>query len=197
MISSINRIKDCIPYGDARKNNGVSPFDVLGLRLLQRGGAPPSFSFFSLANASSIPCDQLANSCSFTPLSRNSKRSSEIVTLSDFLLRFVTTIQNQDLHDVLNIAKFNLCTAKKKFAGALKNVKSSSISASSADPGYHRVHPHGMSLERLGSGPRGGVGFSPSVPLPGTAPEDAGGDGYLRPQTLAGTGGHSLREVTA
>ena len=90
-----------------------------------------SFSFLNLANASSTPCDQLANSCSFTPSSRNSNRSCEIVMFNDFLLRFVTTIHYKELHKFLNKTQHNLCSAKKIFAGVLQNGKTQTISASS------------------------------------------------------------------
>lgn len=109
MISGATIISN-IPLGDVEKNNEAS-----GVQLL-RSGVPKiphclSFSFFNLANASSTPCDQLANSCSWTPLSRNSKRSCEIVMFRDFLLRFVTTMQNKILHELLNNTQINLCTA--------------------------------------------------------------------------------------
>ena len=83
------------------------------------GGSPPisrSFSFFRRARASSTPWDQLANSCSWTMWSRNSNRSSEIVTFRDFLLRFVTTIYNTVTHTSLNINTILLCSAKINFA---------------------------------------------------------------------------------
>lgn len=115
------------------KKNELPPFNVFGLQVLQRGGNSPnslSLSFLSLDNASSTPCDQLANSCSLTISSRNSKRSYEIVTLRDFLLRFISPIQNQTLHKFLNICQVLLCSTKQCFVGLAKYETNQPISAS-------------------------------------------------------------------
>lgn len=192
IFSSINRIKDCIPYGDAENKNEAGEVQLFRIGVPKNPRCLSSLSFFNLANASSMPCDQLANSCSFTPLSKNSKRSSEIVMLRDFLLRFVTTIHCKEIHKFLNNAQTNLCSAKNIFAGT-PNDKINSLSASSADPGRHRFHPHGMSDELLGPRPRGGVGLSPALPHAGTDEHPAGGDGLLPPPALDGPLGSGLR----
>ena len=105
------------------RTHGQSPFNF-GLVLLNQGDCPPisrSLSFFNLANASSTPCDQLANSCSFTISSKKSNNSIEIVTFNDFLLRFISPMYNTTLHKILNIVQVVLCTARHCFAGVPRN----------------------------------------------------------------------------
>lgn len=182
-----------IPCGNVKKNNGASEVQILriGLPKIPHGLSSFSISFLSLAKASSIPCDQLANSCSCTPLSRNSKRSCEIVMFRDFLLRFVTTIRNKILHKQLNKTQINLCTAKITFAGRPKHDKNNSYSDSYAKPGDHgQGHHHGMSGEQRGTRPRLRLG-PPSV-----HGEEGGAGGHaggLRPPALAGPLGSGLR----
>ena len=141
-----------IPCGNVKKNNGASEVQILriGLPKIPHGLSSFSISFLSLAKASSIPCDQLANSCSCTPLSRNSKRSCEIVMFRDFLLRFVTTIRNKILHKQLNKTQINLCTAKITFAGRPKhdkhNTNSASYGRSDEDVLCHRTGRDGRNI---------------------------------------------------
>ena len=197
MISSINMIKDCIPYGDARKNNEA--LEVQFLRSSSPKNPQGLSPFFSasmyLKTQSSTPCAIDANSLDFTFFSRYSMISGDKVTVNDFFLTL--SIQESFLRNIIYTPANHSCLTRNIRVGELQYDKSNSLSASSADPGRHRFHPHGMSDELLGPRPRGSVGFSPALPHAGTEEEDAGGDGHLRPPALDGPLGDPREEVTA
>lgn len=191
MTAGVSRIIGRIPIGDAKNTyeaREVQIFQVSPSKIPR--GLSPFISFLSLANASSMPCDQLANSCSWTPFSKNSKRSCEIVTFRDFLLRFVTTIQNQTLHKFLNNTQINIGTAKEYFAEGLANDKNNSISESSERPGHYQGGGQGMPREQRGHRPRVCLG---PLPPPGRPQGDRTGGGGLHPPRLAAPLGRAVR----
>ena len=204
MISSINMIKDCIPLRDAGKNNGVVGLQILRsnapkIRLtlppLHLGGNSP-VSLYSLYHAThaSTACERFANVCFEICPSIQSIRDCSTVTF----MRGLFSIESHSiLSHVLNTFEMDVFSISHNEIGALQNDKSNSLSASSADPGRHRFHPHGMPHERLGPGPRGSMGLSPALPHTRTDPEAAGRDGRLRPPALDGPRRGPLEEVTA
>ena len=192
MISSINRIKDCIPYGDAREKNGQSSF-IFRMSHLNHGDCPPLF-LYQYRHASTA-CERFAKCFSLICSSIQSISSWSTVTLRRGLFSAI----KYDLvpSKIINIVVIDTYSIGLNLIGVTTNDKSNSLSASSADPGRHRFHPHGMSDELLGPRPRGSVGFSPALPHAGTEEEDAGGDGHLRPPALEGPRGGPLEGVTA
>ena len=203
MISSINRIKDCIPIRDVRKNNGVvglqflrsnAPKMRLTLPPLHLGGNSP-VSLYSLYHAThaSTACERFAKMCFEICSSIQSIRDCSTVTF----MRGLFSIESHSiLSHVLNTFEIDVFSISQNEIGALQNDKINSLSASSADPGRRRFHPHGMSDELLGPRPRGSMGFSPALPHTGPDPEAAGGDGHLRPPALDGPRRSPHEEVT-
>ena len=91
-----------IPCGNVKKNNGASEVQILriGLPKIPHGLSSFSISFLSLAKASSIPCDQLANSCVrvsvWAPhLSMEKKEELEDM-LEDFVRRLWMDLSDSD-----------------------------------------------------------------------------------------------------
>lgn len=197
MISSINRIKDCILIGDARNNEALEvQFLWIGFPKIPHGLSPLSSASLYLKTHTSIPCAKLANSLDSTFFSRYSRRSGGIVTVMYGLRRpSVLAIICNNLCKRLYATKFVQISASLRLVGK-PNDKINSLSASSADPGRRRRHPHGMSDELLGPRPRGSMGFSPALPHTGPDPEAAGGDGHLRPPALDGPRRSPHEEVT-
>lgn len=197
IFSSINRIKDCIPHGDAENKNEAR--EVQFLRSSSPKNPQGLSPFFSasmyLKTQSSTPCAIDANSLAFTFFSRYSMISGDKVTVNDFFLTL--SMQESFLRKIIYTSANHSCLTRNICVGELQYDKSNSLSASSADPGRHRFHPHGMPHERLGPGPRGSMGLSPALPHTRTDPEAAGRDGRLRPPALDGPRRGPLEEVTA
>ena len=195
MISSINRIKDCILIGDARNNEALEVQFLRSSSPKNPQGLSPFFSdSMYLKTQSSTPCAIDANSLDFTFFSRYSMISGDKVTVSDFFLTL--SMQESFLRNLIYTSTNHSCLTRNIRVGELQYDKINSLSASSADPGRRRFHPHGMSDELPGPRPRGSMGFSPALPHTGPDPEAAGGDGHLRPPALDGPRRGPHEEVT-
>ena len=194
IFSSINRIKDCIPYGDARKNDEAAGVQFFGNATpkIPQGLSPFSSACLYLSTHSSTPCAILANSLDSTFSCRYEIMSGGRETVNEIFLS-VLDMKVRFLQSILNNFKDVALTSSNLLVGVASNDKNNRFSASSEDPGHHRGPDHELPRERLGPRPRGSVGFSPALPHAGTASESAGGDGHLRPQALAGPLGSGLR----
>ena len=193
IFSSINRIKDCIPHGDAENTYEASGVQFLriGFPKIPHGLSPLSSASLYLKTHTSIPCARLANSLDSTFFSRYSRSSGGIVTVMyGFLRPSVLAITCNNLWKCLYPTKFVQIIASFKLVGKPNDTKNS-YSDSYAKPGDHgQGHHHGMSGEQRGTRPRLRLG-PPSV-----HGEEGGAGGHaggLRPPALAGPLGSGLR----
>ena len=192
IFSSINRIKDCIPHGDAENKNEAREVQFFGNATpkIPQGLSPFSSACLYLSTHSSTPCAILANSLDSTFSCRYEIMSGGRETVNEIFLS-VLDIKVRFLQSILNNFKNVALISSNLLVGVASNDTKNSYSDSYAKPGDHgQGHHHGMSGEQRGTRPRLRLG-PPSVH--GEEGGSGGHAGGLRPPALAGPLGSGLR----
>lgn len=205
-LPGTSRIKSCIPYGDAREQNGASGLQFLRSNAPKIRPEPPTYhlggsspvSLYSLYHAThaSTACDLFAKACFEICPSIQSMSDWSTVTF----MRGLFSIESHFISSHgLNTFEIDVSSISFSEIGALQNDENNCASASygHAGPGHFRGPDDELPRERLGHRPRRSMGLSPALPHAGADGGPAGGDGLLPPQDLPGIGGDPREGVTA
>ena len=146
-VTAASRIIGRIPIGGAENNNGLPPFNVLGLQLLQRGGSSPLLNpSFAHWMQTSTPWDLLAKTRFSIMRSIQSISSWSTVTPSLGLFCVIGLHSIQPKH--INSRSIVSYSVESNSTGVAKNDKRTPTSAGHERPVEDVLHHRAGRLER-------------------------------------------------